>query len=292
MESLIFYEGLSAPEGPAFLEDGSMLIVEMGLDRGCVSLISKNGKALRTIVKTGGPNGLAVDKSGAIWVTETLSPSLVKATIDGSKEVFSSGLPDNLFLFPNDVAVGPEDWLYMTDSGILNKYFSPGGVVVPHYRELTFDGKIFRINPQTGKTEILDTGLKFPNGIAFNQDGHLFINETITGDIYRYEIENGFVTKKNKFGNVDPIGDPNLIFGPDGMKFDIEGNLFVATLGHGDITVLDQNGVIIERIKAAGRLTTNLAFGPKGSKKIYVTEVEFGRIEVFDVGVDGLSLFH
>jgi gluconolactonase len=286
----IFTDGLGAPEGPVFLDDNSLMVVEMALDRGCVTHISADGSQKLMIAKTGGPNGQVVDRNGDIWVTETIVPSLVRVRFDGSSEVFLTGSTNTPFLFPNDVVVGPDRALYMTDSGILNKYFSPGGNVVPNYRELDFDGKIFRIETNTKSVVEIDRGLKFPNGIAFGPDRSLYVNETMTGMIYRYPWRDGRVIGlKEAFGNVFPIGDPQLITGPDGMKFGTDGNLYVATLGHGDISILNAQGDLVDRIKARGRLTTNLAFGPKGSRQIFITEVEYGCIEVFDVGVDGLE---
>jgi hypothetical protein len=46
----------------------------------------------------------------------------------------------------------------------------------------------------------------------------------------------------------------------------------------------------MDRLKLAGLRPTNVVFGPAGSRKIYVTEVEHGRLEVLDVPTDGLPL--
>ncbi len=75
------------------------------------------------------------------------------------------------------------------------------------------------------------------------------------------------------------------------MKFGLNGHLYVTVYGQGDVTVLGKDGKVSERIKLEGRLPTNCAFGPEGSKKLYITETEFGRMEVFDVGVDGFPLY-
>jgi gluconolactonase len=48
---------------------------------------------------------------------------------------------------------------------------------------------------------------------------------------------------------------------------------------------------VVKRIKTDGNFPTNLAFGPPGSKKIYVTEDQKGTMEVFDVDTDGLPLY-
>ena len=75
------------------------------------------------------------------------------------------------------------------------------------------------------------------------------------------------------------------------MKFDADGKLYVTVVGQGDVTVLGPDGAVVERMKTAGKSPTNLAFGPPGSKRIYVTEDEFGTIEVLSVGTDGLPLY-
>ena len=78
--------------------------------------------------------------------------------------------------------------------------------------------------------------------------------------------------------------------GPDGMKFGADGKLYVAVFGQGDVTVLDPGGQVVKRMKTAGSMPTNLAFGPNGERKIYVTEVETGSVQVFDVETGGLPL--
>jgi gluconolactonase len=76
---MIFVGGLSAPEGPVSLKDGSWLVVEMGADRGCITHISSDGQRKRVVATTGCPNGLAVDRWGHIWVAESETPSLIRA---------------------------------------------------------------------------------------------------------------------------------------------------------------------------------------------------------------------
>ena len=85
------------------------------------------------------------------------------------------------------------------------------------------------------------------------------------------------------FGNVIEHFDPAQLKGPDGMKFGADGQLYVAVFGQGDITVLGQSGDVVKRMKVAGSLPTNLAFGPKNERKIYVTEVETGSVQILDV---------
>ena len=138
----------------------------------------------------------------------------------------------------------------------------------------------------------LDTGIKFTNGIAFDADRCLYANETLTGNIYRYEWRNGEVSGTRRlFGNVvRPDGPPGWR-GPDGMAFSGDGRLYVAVFGQGDVTVLNRGGEVVERIPTAGRLPTNVAFALPGHKRIHVTEYEFGQMEAFAVATDGLPLW-
>jgi hypothetical protein len=64
----------------------------------------------------------------------------------------------------------------------------------------------------------------------------------------------------------------------------------VAVFGQGDVTVLDRGGQVEKRMKTAGSMPTNLAFGPENERKIYVTEVETGSVQILDVETAGLPL--
>ena len=253
--------------------------------------ISRDGQAKRMIAKTGRPNGLAADKDGFIWVAESDAPSLLRVTMEGDVEVFLTECNGEPFLFPNDLAFGPDGALYMTDSGILFEDFAPGGQVRPDYKEIDIDGRVYRINVATKAIQKLDTGIRFTNGIAFGPDDNLYVNETVTGMVYRYQWKDDSVGPREDFGNViDPEG-PGGVVGPDGMKFGANGLLYVAVYGQKHVAVLAPDGAVFERIMTQGAMPTNLAFGPPGSQRIYVTEVEFGVMEATEVGTDGLLLY-
>jgi len=130
---MIFTSGLSVPEGPVLLPDESWLVVEMGADRGCVTHISADGETKRMVARTGRPNGLAVDREGVIWVAESLVPSLLRLTLAGDVRVFLTECDGEPFVFPNDLAFGPDGMLYMTDSGIAIGEFAPDGQVRSDY---------------------------------------------------------------------------------------------------------------------------------------------------------------
>ena len=289
---MLFTKGLSMPEGPVLLADKSWVVVEMGPDRGCVTHISADGKTKAVIAVTGRPNGLAVDDVGVIWVAETNTPSLLRLIMDGQKEVYLNACDGEEFLFPNDLVFGPHGELYMTDSGIRFKDIFPGGKLRPDYMDLRLDGRVYRIDLDMKEIEKIDAGLRFTNGIVFGPDDYLYVNETFTGMVYRYRWENGRITGgREEFGNVFESQVFEGLRGPDGMKFGADGNLYVTVYGQGDVTVLGKDGEVVRRIKTEGRKPTNCAFGPAGSDKLYVTEVELGTMEMLDMGTDGFPLY-
>ena len=286
-----FADQLGFPEAPVLLPDGGFLFVEMDPAKGCITRFSKDGKSRSVVARTGRPNGLAPDRDGYIWVAETAMRALLKMGLDGKFEVIANSCDGEPFLFLNDLALAPNGDIYLTDSGIEIEELAPGGQLNPDYRKLRYDGRVFRIDPKTRSVECIDRGLQFTNGVAFGPDGNLYVAETLSGNIYRYEYSQGRVTGKRRvFGNVIERFDPAELKGPDGMKFGADGNLYVAVFGQGDVTALKPDGTVANRIKTGGSMPTNLAFGPKGEKKIYVTEVETGSVQVLDVASGGFPL--
>lgn len=287
----IFADQLGFPEAPVLLPDGGFLCVEMDAARGWVIRFSADGRTRTVLAKTGRPNGLAPDRDGSVWVAETAMRALLKMRMDGKYEIIADVCDGEPFLFLNDVALAPNGDVYLTDSGIAMEEIAPGGELNPDYRKLKYDGRVFRIDPKTRAVERIDGGILFTNGIAFGPDGNLYVTETLSGNIFRYPCRNGRVTgKRETFGNVIEHFNPAELKGPDGMKFGADGNLYVAVFGQGDVTVLGKDGKVVRRIKVKGSMPTNLCFGKKGEKKIYVTEVETGSVQIVDVGTDGLPL--
>jgi gluconolactonase len=286
---MIYASGLMNPEGPVFLADGSLLVVEG--TRGTVTQIAPGGQSTRIIATTGEPNGLAVDRHDAIWVADVRPPALIRMTIDGRFDRVLTSFHGEPFMYPNDLCFGPDGMLYLTDSGFCTDDLAPGGVIRSDWRTLKMDGRLYRIDPGTLAMEKLDDGLYLANGLGFGPDGDLYVAETVGGTIYRYKWNNGRLAPRQEFGNVLLEADADDLRGPDGFAFDAESKLYVAAYGQGDVTVLDRDGGVLRRIRTPGTQPTNVCFGPTGEKKIYVTEYQKGTVERFDVDADGYQMF-
>jgi len=280
-DSAVVATGLDSPEGPVSLDDGSWLVVEMAPGRGCVTHVDNDG-TLRVICTTGRPNGLALAPDGSVMIAESMRASILRIGTDwrnGSGEW--SVVSDNAsglgpMLFPNDLCFGPDRALYVTDSGLPLEVMQRELLSSSDPTALPFDGRVYRIDVTTGATEVVDSGLGHLNGISVGTDGALYVNDTISGDVYRYPFTAAGIGARELFGNViDRSG--SAFRGPDGMAHDVEGNLYVAVFNQSEVVVLDRNGDWTERIPTYGSQPTNVAFRP-GESAIYVTERETGTL--------------
>jgi gluconolactonase len=292
MDVIEFRDDVENPEGPVSLADGSWLITEMDLN--IISHVSVDGAYKHEIAETGLPNGLAIDDLRNIWVADARWRALLKVNFSGEVTEVSKGTEEVPFLLPNDLCFGPDNAVYMTDSGIPLDEFANLSTQMEAY-DLQYDGKVLRIEPETNNIEIIDRGLRLTNGIAFGPGGKvLYVAETLTGNIYRYNLYLGYSnTERRLFGNV-MVKEPRefgRIAGPDGMAFDRSGNLYVTVLVQGDISIMKPGGKIKERIKLEGDLPTNIAFDQPGSSRALITEASKKQLLHLQTDQEGLPLY-
>ena len=287
----VFASGIGAPEGPVSLADGGLYVTEMSATTLCISKLDPQGQR-SVIARTGGrPNGLAVDGDGMIWVAEAGQRALVCIAPDGRELRRLDHTQDGQrFLFPNDLAFGPNGLLYLTDSGMVVEDFLNGQEFYEGYRNFNWDGRVYEIDPGANKVlRVIDRGILFTNGIAFDAADRLYANSSFSGDVYRYDVLGAARPQRELFGNVLQPFEGDDFQGPDGMKFGADGRLYCTVYGQGNVTVLDASGKVAERLALQGRCPTNCAFA-LDEKKLLVTEVSIGQVERLDVPCSGLAL--
>ena len=297
--------GLQFPEGPIALRDGSVLLVEIA--RGTLSRVTPDGRVRVVADLGGGPNGAAIGPEGAVyvcnnggfrWATEADGchrPIGQAADYSGGRIErvdLASGRVERLFDTVEDAALrGPNDIVFDAHGGF---YFTDLGKV--RATELDRGGVFY--GPAGGAApRVIARPVMTPNGIALSPDGAtLYYAETEGARLWAYDIE--APGQVRKAGWPSPNGARMLCASPgdhwqrfDSMAVDALGNLCVATLMHGGITVVAPDGSMTSHVPLPDRFTTNLCFGGADLRTVYVTLSGSGRlIAIDDWPVPGLAL--
>lgn len=293
MPGTVFASGLEAPECPILLPSGDLLCVEMTGGRSCVTRIDAKTRERSVILRTGGnPNGLVREAGGQMWIAEVAEQALIRIDGKGRELGRIARCAGEPLLWPNDLVIGPDGALYITDSGVrpADWVAADGQSLCDGWQDMPLKGRVYRIDRDSGEAEMIDDGLRFANGLAFGPDGLLYVAETLGGNIYRYDATRPAQARREQFANVFGGDVPPEFVGPDGIKFGADGRLYCAIVGGGRIAVIDRDGGLAETIPTLGPYPTNLAFSEDGSRTLYVTEVMAGAIERHDAPCDGLPL--
>lgn len=263
-----FAAGLRYPEGPSFDQAGNLMVCVRR--DGFVVRVNCDGSMARFLTTGHQPNGTRFHRDGRLFVAEIKLRQILEALPDGTCQVFVDRYGDEPLSGPNDLIFDNRGVLYFTDPGS-SSIDNPVGCV-------------YRVTPDKDISR-LASGLIYPNGIALSADeADLFIAETQANRILRLTLySDGRAGKPEVFCRM--AGG----YGPDGMAFGADGNLYVANHGGGTIDVIGPNGQVVARLPAGGANPTNCAFWERA---LYVTEDDSASVWKLDIGVAGLPLFH
>ena len=128
------------------------------------------------------------------------------------------------------------------------------------------------------------SGLGTTNGIDLSPDGRtLYVNESEQRGVWAFPIAaDGSLGPRRLVKQFDD-------FGFDGMRCDIDGNLYITRHFKGTVVKLSPAGEVLREIDVLGLKPSNLCFGGSDGRTCYVTEVEHTRIVQFRVDRPGLE---
>jgi len=256
-------QGFQFTEGPVWTPWNTLLFSDIPANRIYELASSKKVKIYRE--PSGNANGLTFDHQGRLIACEHSNRRVSRTEKDGSITVLADRYQGKRLNSPNDVVVKSDGSIYFTD---------PTYGIKKEEQELGFQG-VYRISPQ-GKLELLVSDFKMPNGLCFSPDEkRLYVADS--SELAHIRVFD--VTSDGKLVNGRVFAKTSGPGGPDGMKVDVRGNLYVA--GPGGVWIFDTNGVHTDIIKTA-EVPANLAWGDEDGRTLYIT----ARTSIYKVRLD------
>jgi gluconolactonase len=210
-------QGFQFTEGPLELADGSLLFEDIKAER--THRLTADGHVHILRENTRGANGQTFGPDGLIYFCEQNGRRISRMKTDGTAvETVVESWQGGRLNSPNDIAARASNgWLYFTD---------PPYGVAPADRSLHFQG-VYAIDKQGGLHLLLDDFEK-PNGLAFSPDeSTLYVCDTARYHVRAFDVDgSGRIVIGS--GRVFARQDPGKPGGPDGMKVDRDGRVYVA----------------------------------------------------------------
>ena len=250
-------------EGPAFDKEGNLYIVNYQQDGTVGKLLPNNNVEIFLQLPAGSTaNSIQFNSTGEMLLADFTGHNILKA--DMKTKVITPWLHSDRFHQPNDLCINSKDQVFASD---------------PNWKEQT--GQLWRADPD-GSLHLLDSAMGTTNGLCLSPDEKkLFVNESIQLKIWQYDVDaSGNISNKKLFTS---FPDHNL----DGMKCDKEGNLYVTRYGKGVIAVFSPDGKLLREIPLTGKSCSNLVFGGKDGKTVYVTLQDRKGMEYFINDISG-----
>ena len=293
--------GLRFPEGPIAMADGSVVLVE--IERGALTRVMLDG-VVRVIAYTGGgPNGAAIGPDGKCYVCNNggfkwheadglLRPVLQADDYSGGRiervdldsgavQVLYRGLDGIPLRGPNDIVFDRYGGFWFTDLGKVRQRDQDRGSV--YYAKA--DGSLL--------VEVIQP-MVHPNGIGLSPAGdRLYVAESVTGRLWAFEIIGPGEIRREPWPS--PNGGRLLAGLPgyqlfDSLAVEANGNICVATLAKGAVTVFSPDGEIVEQPLFPDHYVTNICFGGPEARTAFVTLSHSGRLVAVDWPRPGLVL--
>lgn len=250
-------------EGPACDANGNVYAVNFQTQQ-TIGKVSPAGNAevFVTLPEKSVGNGIRFGRGGIMFVADYVAHNVLR--IDPTTKritVYAHGPEMNQ---PNDLTIAPDGTIYASD---------------PNWKNQT--GQVWRVSVM-GEVTRVASDMGTTNGIEVSPDGKtLYVNESVQRNVWAFAI-----TREGALGKKRLIRQfPDHGF--DGMRCDVDGNLYITRHGKGTVVKMTPNGEILREIAVLGTSPTNICFGGPDGRTAYVTEAEQRRIVQFRVDRPG-----
>ena len=250
-------------EGPAVDQAGNLYVVNFGKPGtiGRLAADASQSELFAVLPEGSIGNAIRFDREGRMFVADYKKHNIFLVSPDG-KDVTTYFHSDD-FNQPNDMTIATDGTIYASD---------------PHWKR--HDGQVWRVRKSAdgtvvGDRMIADRQMSTTNGIDLSPDGKtLYVGESDTREIWSYRIDGTHLLSPRLVKRFDDLDI-------DGLRTDIDGNLFVARIRKGTIAVLSPLGKLKREIALTAKEPTNLAFGGNDGKTVFVAQRQGGFIESF-----------
>ena len=240
-------EGYKFTEGPAANAKGEVFFNDIPNSK--TYKIALNGGVTEFIADSKRGNGLAFGPDGTLYAVAMGEKKILAYHAGGKATVIAEGIQ------ANDIVVRQDGLLYITE---------------PNWTGVTTNtSRVWLIRPN-GEKQVVDTGLKFANGVTLSPDQSLlYVADSRTHWVYSYQIAaDGALKHKQRYYHLH-VPDTADDSGADGMRVDRDGRLYVATrMG---LQVCDQAGRVNFIIPTPNGKISNLTFGGENNDTLYAT---------------------
>ena len=254
------YGGEGGPaEGPLWWKEGGYLLFSDIANNSRMKWTPGEGTTLFS-QPTNNANGLTRDPQGRIVACEHGTRRVTRLEAGGSVTVVADRYQGKRLNRPNDVVVKTDGGIYFTD---------PGGRLPPEEREQEFSG-VYRVSPDLSNITVVATDFEGPNGLAFSPDESVLYVDNTRQDQYLKAFD---VQPDGSLANgrvlLEMGGDRRGV--PDGMKVDVEGNIYCTAPG--GVWIIDPSGRHLGTILVGDdKQATNVAWGDDDLRTLYITE--------------------
>jgi gluconolactonase len=209
-------------------------------------------------------NGIVFDRAGRMYVADYVGHNVLR--VDPATREVSVFAHEPRMNQPNDLAVAPDGTMYASD---------------PSWAKGT--GQVWRVDA-AGAVTLAAADMGTTNGIEVSPDGKtLYVNESVQRNVWAFPIAaDGSLGEKRLLKRFHDHGF-------DGMRCDVDGNLYVTRHGKGTVVKLSPKGEVLKEVDVLGPSPTNICFGGPDGRTAYVTEAEHKRLVQFRVDRPGLA---